>query len=237
MINKKDTAVLIINGFLTRGIEMKTLYETLKEKTNYDILFPMVPTGEEGNKIKLTKYKEFDDFIFKYINILKDYKNIFIIGYSIGGNIACEIASKIKIDSLILVSPAFKYVKYHKAVLELGKTILDKNAPRDRKYFYKEVLSRLKKTPKWNLLVGRRYVKKSRKTLELVNCPIFTLLALQDEIIKPDGVKWGINNTNSQKITYKIYKESGHLIFMENQRKKAAQDVLDYINSILKDKE
>ena len=100
--------------------------------------------------INLEKEEIFEqlDSIFNYIqNNGNTDKKIYVIGYSMGGVIASHLSSKYKcIKTLILASPAFRYIGYENGKLNY-ESIITKPQKIIKQYGGKMVLSRMFKLP------------------------------------------------------------------------------------------
>jgi pimeloyl-ACP methyl ester carboxylesterase len=98
----KGNPVLFLPGFITPGSVWK---ETVKNLTTKNESHLFSYAGFNGiAPIKMPWYANVKEAIFKYIEE-KDLKNIRIIGHSMGGNLAVDIASKFpkRVKKMIIV--------------------------------------------------------------------------------------------------------------------------------------
>jgi carboxylesterase len=110
-INKKSKIGLFgVHGFMENGrISFKTITPIL-EKMKVDFQFLDIQGHGDDEDIN-----SFDhDLVFKkiekeYLEFKKNYKEVMLIGYSMGGAIAAHLASKYGATKLVLVSAALKY--------------------------------------------------------------------------------------------------------------------------------
>ena len=110
-------AVILIHGFITSPKDFNPLYGFLNK--NYDLVYKVYLPGHKDNE----PYKNFkvdatfNTILDAYDNIAQNYSNIDVIGFSLGGALASYLASVRKIDKLVLLSPANKFLRigfYHK---------------------------------------------------------------------------------------------------------------------------
>ena len=108
-------AILIIHGFAGGTYDEEELANRLELNKFYDVYQYTLP----GHSKNLSKVK-YQDWIKKsedMMNFLIDngYKSIYVIGHSMGGVIACYLASKYKeVRKLVLCAPAFQYLSIEK---------------------------------------------------------------------------------------------------------------------------
>jgi pimeloyl-ACP methyl ester carboxylesterase len=98
----KGNPVLFLPGFITPGSVWKETIQNLKTK-NESHLFSYA--GFNGiAPIEMPWYENVKEAIFKYIE-KKDLKNIRIIGHSMGGNLAVDIAAKFpkRVEKMMIV--------------------------------------------------------------------------------------------------------------------------------------
>lgn len=81
-------------------------------KSQYDYIYIPTMPGHGDKKDKF-KCQETLDYVIKEYDLLKKaYNKIDVLGYSIGGVLACYLSLFRKIEHLILISPAFYYINY-----------------------------------------------------------------------------------------------------------------------------
>ena len=122
-------AVLIIHGFAGGTYDEEILNHELELKWNYDVFTFTLP-GHEGMTTRNIKYTDWIEKAEYEINYLIDngYKNIYLVGHSMGGVIAGYLASKYKqVKKLVLVAPAFRHYGYEDVLL--GKTLHQHHVP------------------------------------------------------------------------------------------------------------
>ena len=105
-------AVLIIHGFAGGTYDEEKLANFLERHAKLDVYSFTLP-GHEKRTFKTVKYqewiKESEDMLNRLINY--GYKDIYLIGHSMGGVIATYLASKYKrVKKLVLAAPAFNYL-------------------------------------------------------------------------------------------------------------------------------
>jgi carboxylesterase len=116
MLRKK--AILLIHGFAGGAYDYGNLPNDLEFVNNYKVFTYTLPGHDKAIINKVTK----DDWIkmseMQIEKIIKHgYKEIYVIGHSMGGVIAAYLASKYKeVKKLVLAAPAFQYFKFDKYI-------------------------------------------------------------------------------------------------------------------------
>ncbi|MBC7195941.1 MAG: alpha/beta fold hydrolase [Deferribacterales bacterium] len=111
-----DVGILLIHGFTASPFEMKALGEYLNEKgfSVYGARLPGHASSPE-NINKLTFMDMYEGLKYGYYVLKNTNKKVFVIGQSMGGLLAAEVAIFNKVDGLIMLSPAFK-IKSNKVI-------------------------------------------------------------------------------------------------------------------------
>lgn len=108
---KLRKAILLIHGFSGGNYDYGDLSNDLQLFWDFDVFTFTLPGHDKLIIKKVTKddwIKSAEDQIEKIIS--HGYNKIYVIEYSMGGIIACHLASKYpEVKKLILAAPAFKY--------------------------------------------------------------------------------------------------------------------------------
>ncbi len=110
--NRGQKLVLFIHGFVGTKVEPHRMYKKLSDRLcnlGYTVLrFDFVGSGDsDGNFEDMTIEGEVQDGInvVDYCMEKYNYKEIYILGYSMGGCVASILASRVKNNGLVLWSP------------------------------------------------------------------------------------------------------------------------------------
>ena len=93
--NNKDKAILFIHGFPTTPY-MYSYVTEYSASFGYDIYSPLIPTfGADYKEMQKTNFSSWFAFIDKYYLSLKErYKDIYVVGVSMGGAMTLKLAEK-----------------------------------------------------------------------------------------------------------------------------------------------
>ena len=124
MIRRK--AILMIHGFVGGNYDYGDLINELELVKNFDVFTYTLP-GHEKLIVKNVKQKDWIKESERQIDILiqNKYKNIYVIGHSMGGVLATYLAYKYPkyVKKLVLAAPAFKYCCFDNDKLDIMKSI------------------------------------------------------------------------------------------------------------------
>lgn len=100
--------LLCIHGLLSSNRDFSFLTENLSQYYDYILNIDMPGHGDNSLSFNTKTIKEF--YIRKYDELSTKYDSIDLLGYSLGGVIASYLQSVRKIDRLILLAPAYRYL-------------------------------------------------------------------------------------------------------------------------------
>lgn len=187
---RKPKKVLVtIHGFGKRAHhEFDDLYVALKND-DYDIvLFDYFDPKDEQDVDYETWVQRCEDKVKEYI---REYDQISILGFSMGGVIASYLSTIFPIEKLILVAPAFQYLNASKLV-EYGlkglraftnQESIPKNLPSSQHvYAFTEVVAQYK------------------ESITQVDCPVLFLHGTNDEVIPVSSSKDAYQKAKGEKL-------------------------------------
>ncbi len=212
MIRRK--AILIIHGFAGGTYDQEILANYLELNRKFDVYTFTLPGHDVKSRDKATE-EEWIKESERQLNYLIDngYKKIYLVGHSMGGVIACHLASEHKeVKKLILAAPAFSSFAskeeggFLNAAMQSPKLI--------KTYSADEFFTRIKKLPISAVPEFMRLVKDYQDTPEKIDIPVMILNGTKDQIVPIE-------------LTRKLYKR-----FKTN--KKAFISVSDYYHDLFK---
>lgn len=209
-------AVLIIHGFAGGTYDEEKLANFLERHAKLDVYSFTLP-GHEKRTFKTVKYqewiKESEDMLNRLINY--GYKDIYLIGHSMGGVIATYLASKYKrVKKLVLAAPAFNYLVANDEsnAIEKMKKGMDaiKNNDKD------EILTRFLKLPLTSINEFVKLVKKYKKSYLEVKIPVLIVQGDMDTLVPLESSLNIYEELLGKKKKIVILKNITHDIFRED---------------------
>lgn len=110
-IKSGETGVLLIHGFTATPFEMKQLAEFLSA---YGISVYIARLPGHGSLVeninKLSFVDMYESLKYGYFTLKNSCKKVFVVGQSMGGLLAGELAAFNETDGIVMLSPAFKII-------------------------------------------------------------------------------------------------------------------------------
>ncbi|MDO4465760.1 MAG: YqiA/YcfP family alpha/beta fold hydrolase [Bacillota bacterium] len=213
---KPKTAILTIHGF---GTNLHHHYDYLSkyfEAFNIPVIQFDIYDVDNPNDDKL------QDWISRcetqMLQTRKEYEEIILIGFSMGGVIASYLASIYKVKQLILVAPAFQY-------LDLGKvgSALYSWATKDASDFKPSVSQ---------TSCFQQVVSNYKECISQVDCPVLFLHGSEDEVISVESSRNAYKKVSGKKLLL-VIEGASHKMLYNN----TVQDTLfEIIHSSIKGK-
>jgi len=233
VINKD--LLIIVNGAGTNGGELKALYNHLCKNDKYFVYYPnLLPGGFVGDYFPASKTSDFIKFINETVEIVNDkWRNVYIIGYSLGAATAIAIAAKSKnVSKLVLIAPIIKNPNFRKFFNGLAHSLAyAKNLTKLQRIFYSEFLRRFAKIPKIYLFHVQLYLIYTRKYIKQVTQKTLIVETLKDEMVKKRSINLLVKTIkNPEVIRYSV--DSSHFLLFD---KKARNKVINKVALFLEE--
>lgn len=179
------TGVLLIHGFTGGPFEVEPFADYLADHTDWIIEIPTLPG--HGEKLALGEQSA-EVWMMEAELALKRLKTkvdrVIIVGFSMGGLIALYLSMRYKVDRLVLLSAAVKYIspaqmgeEVRNAMRDIVTGQIDKNAG-FHLYEYK-----LRNTPLRSAVEFLRVVKTVEPYYHLIDLPVFIVQGDKDGVV------------------------------------------------------
>ncbi len=216
-------AVLLIHGLGGTPNDFGELINDLNK--NYDVFHFTLP-GHKNKRINNVTKEEWldksEEELIKIIN--KNYKEIYLIGHSMGGVIACYLASIYKeIAKLILASPAYKYQNKKDLCSKEGIKLL-------KNYSIKTILSNLIKVPRKTFKEFLNLVIEHQEDIKNIKCPTLILWGKDDKIVSEKSINYIYNNISSKSVTLFKIDNIAHNTISNNRYKEIKNIIINFLN-------
>ena len=217
-------AILLIHGLGGTSNDFNLLKEDLHKY--YDVFSFTLPGHDNKRVINVAK----EDWLNKSEGELqkiidKGYKEIYVLGHSMGGVIASYLASKYKeITKLILASPAYKYQNKKEFSIKEGFRLL-------KYYSIKKIISNLKRVPKRTFNEFLNLVIEHQEDIKKIKCPVLILWGKLDNIVSENTINYIYNNIGSNSVTLTKINNIPHSIFINNKYKVIKEIILNFLNN------
>lgn len=227
MLKKK--AILLIHGFAGGAYDYGDLPNDLEFINNYKVFTYTLPGHNKSIINNVTKddwIKKSEYQIEKIIN--HGYKDIYVIGHSMGGVIASYLASKYKeVKKLVLAAPAFQYFKFENNKINILESI--KVVPTLFKDYDKsEVISRIFKVPVSTVREFTSLVKEHHDDIKNIKCPTLIIHGTKDEIVPNSSTAYVYDNIKSSSVMVVEFENLTHDLFINDRYDEVKILIINY---------
>lgn len=207
---KPKTAILTIHGF---GTNLHHHYDPLAQYfesknipvVQFDIYDVDDPTDD--NMVNWIERCE-----MKMLETRKEYDEIILIGFSMGGVIASYLASVYKVKYLILVAPAFQYLDLAK----VGNAIFTL-ATKDQTSL---------KPSKSQTSTFQQVVANYKECINQVDCPVLFLHGSEDEVISVESSRNAYKKVSGKKLMM-VIEGATHKMLYNNTVQDTLFEIID----------
>ena len=234
---KGKIGVLMLHGFSSSPAEFRKLAQRLAKK-NITCYCPLMPGhGTSPERMTMIKWYQWQDFLNNQLKVIEENcEKIFLVGNSLGGNYAINMANKSdKIKGIVLMAtPIYvrggRFTKMVFAILRSIKLFQKKMSPRvegkttyDRTYAY-DVL------PLKSVKEAFKVMKVSQKELKNVNKPVLIMQSADDYTLPKSNAMYIYDSIGSKKkkITYINMEQHVFLVYAHDE---VFQDTYKFIKA------
>ena len=176
---KQPPIIITVHGFGRRRMHEFDNLALWGKQDGYEIIqFDMYDLFDENDNEWMNWVQRAKDQVDFYH---KQNRDIYLVGFSMGGVVASYLASIIPVKKLVLLAPAFNYIN-----MEMITDTITKSAISLWKNEEKEEIT----IPKPFYTTFSELIKNLKKSISKVNCPVLILHGDQDEVI---SVKSSLN--------------------------------------------
>ena len=216
---------LLIHGFGGNVDEVSPLSDALSEH-GYTVSCPSLKghTGKRSDLYGCTYHHWIDSAEKAYLELRKNCNIIFLIGFSMGGLIAMQIASKYDVGAVITMnSPVFVW-DLNNIVSNIIDDINNKKLDNIKGY-----VTSCTRFPIKSLINFRRLLKDTKGILSNITSPLLTSQALKDDTVKLKSAFYLYDHVSSKIKDIRFYQNAGHVILWSEDSFYVINDILDFL--------
>lgn len=198
----RKKAILMIHGFVGGSYDFGNFHNELQLYRKFDVFTFTLPAHDKII-VNDVKYKEWIDESKRQIEFLinNGYKEIYLIGHSMGGVIAAYLASHYpQVKKLVLAAPAFRYFSFkdgkvdiksfNETIKNISEIFKDANT--------EKVVSRILKTPIATTIEFTKLVNYCQHCVNHIECPTLTIHGIDDLIVPSEATEYVYNSIKSK---------------------------------------
>lgn len=232
------TAALLIHGFTSSPKEFRELGNLLA-KNDITVYSPLLAGhGTSPERLSITKYYQWIETVEGALKMLsEEYNNIYLIGNSMGGNLALVSANKFrKVKGVVTLSAPFFFHK-EKITKYLILPILKRIKIFQKKIYPIDMTKINKRTVSYDTIPIRslnqlvKLIEASKKNLENIKVPLLVMQTKNDRVISNESGPYILEKTKSKKKKLIEIPESWHVFIIGEFRKEANKHILRFIKN------
>ena len=223
----------MIHGFVGGNYDFGCLHNELQLYKQFDVFTFTLPAHDKFI-VNDVKYKEWIDESIRQLEFLisNGYKEIYLIGHSMGGVIAAYLASQYKeVKKIVLAAPAFRYFHFKDGKLDiksLNKAF--KNIPGIfREMNGEQVISKILKTPISTTLEFTKLVNHCQNCVNYITCDTLTIHGMNDTIVTSDATEHVYNSIKSKTNILINVKDLNHDCFISKRSKEVNEIIKEFL--------
>lgn len=224
----RKKAILMIHGFVGGCYDFFNFQNELEIIKKFDVYTFTLP-GHDKIIVNDVKYQEWIKESTNQIEFLinNGYKEIYLIGHSMGGVIASHLASLYpQVKKLVLAAPAFRYFYFKDGKVDIKS--MNETLKNIKEIFKgddsEKVVSRIIKTPITTMIEFTKLVTHCQECVKYINCPTLTIHGLNDIVVPTEGTEYVYNNINSKTNILLNIKNLNHECFSKTKSGNIAKE-------------
>ncbi len=232
------TTIILIHGFLTNKDDFKNIMNDLNKLYDYVAVYE-VPGHTIPPNYKLFNVKDtFKTLLNFYDELDLKFDTIDCMGFSMGGALATYLQSVRKINKLILLAPANRYLNFkllHNRLYFIKKIRKERNKfelnnlNADDKAAFNLAITRL--IPHYsihNLQTFRKIIAICNKELIAITCPVLIIWGKLDQLVPFNSVSYVYDLAINERELV-VYDDISHLMLESKNYQKINDKIIDFI--------
>lgn len=224
-------ACLLIHGYTGGPYEIEPLSNFLKEETNWHIEVPTLPGHGRKLALENVSHKKWISAAEDSLNqLLTKYDEVYLIGFSMGGMIASYLAAKYKVDKLVLLASARKYLSFKQIILDIHQVCFDGltgNIKKDKLYIHYK--KKFGSVPFRSNLEFLKLVKFTKPYLKEIDSTVLIAQGQKDGMVPYKTAYFLDKEINSEEKEVVFFERSRHLICLGEDKDTLNQMIYNFL--------
>jgi carboxylesterase len=229
LINIKEVGCLILHGFCGSQKEIKPLVDALTAK-GYQVACPTLKghTGAREDLIGVTYEEWLESARVAFRNIQASCGKVVIIGFSMGGLLAINLAREYKPAGLVTINTPIYIWALRQIVANIREDFRSKTF-RHLEYYVNSA-RRAPFAAQWQFLL---LLWKTKPLISKLNISKALILQVADDsTVKPKSADFIYKNLKSLDKNLKYYRQGGHLVLLSPVAPQVIDDVEKFLHII-----
>ncbi len=230
---------LLLHGYTGGPFEVDPLKEFLEEETNWKIVVPVLEGHGEQLHLDGATYetwlKDAEDALEQ---LRGQCAEVYVIGFSMGGMIAAYLAATQKVDKLVVLAAARRFISVKYLSHYFGEVITDKiTGHLDENEWYANYKEKMGEIPFKANLEFIRLVQFTKKFLKDIVAPTFIVQGMKDEMVPYKTAYTLEEEIGSEYKQVVLFEKSDHLICLGDDGPVVNHLILEFLKTEIKENE
>ncbi|ASN07097.1 alpha/beta hydrolase [Virgibacillus necropolis] len=225
-------ACLLLHGYTGGPYEIEPLSNFLKEETNWHIEVPTLPGHGRKLTLKNVSHKKWISAAEDSLKqLLAKYDEVYLIGFSMGGMIASYLAAKYKVDKLVLLASARKYLSFKQIFFDIHQVCVDGlkgNIKKNKLYIHYR--KKLGGVPFKSNLEFLKLVKFTKPYLKKIDSSVLIAQGQKDGMVPYKTAYFLDKEINSEEKEVVFFERSRHLICLGEDKDTLNKMVYNFLS-------
>ena len=233
-IQGNSTGILICHGFNGTPQSVKYLAESFA-KYGYTVYAPRLKG--HGTTIFEMEEAHYQDWIADlhaaYLLLKQTCRHIFVIGQSMGGALALELATKEALNGVLTINAALSVPEYEALAVKSEPRFIDEGKPDIKNSEATEIT--YNQVPLKAVFQLINFMKVAKQGLSNITCPIKVFVSPEDHVV-PANCSYDIFDTvHSTEKELVSLDNSYHVASLDHDKDKIVQHTIDFIQTHTKE--
>ncbi|WP_409303950.1 alpha/beta hydrolase [Peribacillus sp. SCS-155] len=193
---------------------MEPLVQFLRAHTDWKLAVPTLPGHGKDASLKGIAYKEWLESAEQELEaLISQCEHVYLIGFSMGGMIACHLAAYYPVHKIVLLSAAAKFINIRQMARDFRDLLSDaRHGGLSDNELFRRYQDKVLKTPLSAAWQFRLLVSGRRNILKDVRIPAFIAQGTSDGIVPLKSAEYIYKNLASQDKQLYMVEGAKHLI-------------------------
>ncbi|SER79582.1 carboxylesterase [Psychrobacillus sp. OK032] len=230
-----NTAVLLLHSYTSHTRDMKALAESIHQTLGFTCFAPLYRGhGEEAEAlIPYTIDDWWEDTLESYQQLAKKYKQVFVIGLSVGGIFALKLAQQFPIERLVVMS-----VPADKSPIQVKQRIIEyavryKKLENKSEEQIQDELKKFEQLPMDSFERFQQFLLEMISDLSVITSPIAIYYGGRDEAIYQEGALEIAESVSSALIDLKRFENSSHLMTLSKEKDSLYKQIIQFLSPVV----
>ncbi|SFE93966.1 alpha/beta hydrolase [Alteribacillus iranensis] len=223
---------LCLHGFTGSPWELEPIATRLKQNHNWLVYTPVLPGHGQGEDLKKTTYQAWiykADMAAKHM--ISQCEKVYVIGFSMGGMLACYIAARYQIEKLVLISAAAQYIGVGQLMKDMAVIIENGVKGNMKEHPWYPIFQEKIHTPLHAVGEFRKAVKEVTPFVKNIKIPVFMGQGVKDGLVPRRSADFLNSQIEAPVKQLYLYEQSKHFLYHGENKEQVIQDTEHFLLS------